>query len=128
MGAERPARAGVAQFWGEFAQGGQHKAALEHAGMGQLQLGGAQDAAAVEQQVQVQGARSPVDQALAAVGVFDAPQGLQEFLRGEGGPEGSDRIEEKGLVEVPDRGGFVDLGARPHLHSGYSGHGTHAAL
>ena len=100
---------------GDFGEGSEHEIALQHTGVRNLQVGSLDGLVGVEQDVQVDEARTLGKGFLAAHGRFDAPKRGEKFGGRKMGLGEKDGVEEPGLVEIIDRFGFVDAGNREHL-------------
>ncbi len=84
--------------------GQEYEGTLGHARVRQLKISGAQNEIAVEEQVEVEGARSLGNAvgAVAAEGAFDFEEVVEQGLRPERRFEGDGGVEESGLVGVSD--------------------------
>ncbi len=103
---------GVYEGWGDFGQRGQDEAALMEGGMGEGEVGGLEDGVGVEQEIEVEDARAlgwSVG-AVAAHGVFDREELVEEDVWGEGSFEEGGGVEETRLVEIAYRVGGVEGG------------------
>ena len=77
----------------DFTEGYQDEIAIVHLRVGKYQCIACDDAIAVEQQVEIEGARPPVDTALPQIVVFDVEHGGEKFLGREQGIYGADGVE-----------------------------------
>jgi hypothetical protein len=77
MGGEGASSEWMVEVGGDFAQRREDEAAVVHMRMRQLQIGAVDNPFAMEQQIEVEGARPPADMALAPMLVFDFVQGRQ---------------------------------------------------
>ena len=111
----------MAKARGDFAERHQHKAALVHVRMRQGQIRAFDDALAVEEQVEVEGARPPVNTALPLVVFFCGEQGGEQRLGSERGFYGKDGVEEIRLLDRSLRRGFVGMGDLRKMRTGESG-------
>jgi hypothetical protein len=100
----------MAEVRSQFGEGDEDEAALEHAGVGDLQVRLGDGFQAVEEDVQVEESRTFGDKFVAAEGSFDATEGAEESSSGESGFGVEDAIEEPGLVEEVHGLGFVESG------------------
>ena len=102
---------------GDLGEGGEDEAALVQGGVREGEVGGGEDlgdalVAGVEEEIEVDDAGTfgwGVG-AVAAHGVLDGEEGVEEVEGGEGGVEEGGGVEEAGLVEVADGVGGVEAG------------------
>ena len=103
---------------GDFGEGTEHEIALQHTGMRDLQIGSVDGLVGVEQDVQVDEARTLGKGFLAAHGRFDAPKRGEKLRGRKMGLGEKDGVEEPGLVEVLDGFGFVEARKLCDLNGG----------
>src|SRR5271157_4516629 len=100
----------MAEIGSDFSQGSKDEAAIQHAGMGDLQLGSGDGFVVVEEDVEINEARAFGEGFLAAHGGFDGVELLQEIERGQNSLRFEGGVEEPGLFEIINGLGFVDAG------------------
>ncbi len=108
------AAAGIAEIGCDFVEGDEDKGALGEARMGDFEAGFAEDEIAVEENVEIEGARAIGDAcgAVAAEFAFDEENGAKQFEWRQSGFEGDHGVEEAGLIDDADGRGGVERGAR----------------
>ena len=87
----------------QFRQGQQHEGAFAHARVGHGELGAVQPQRAIQQQVQIQRARRVAVGALAAGGLFNPLQGVQQLQGGQRGVQLGHGIEVIGPAGIDGR-------------------------
>ncbi len=97
------------QLGSYLGQGLEHEAALVHAGMGKLEGWRVEDHVAVEEHIEVEGARAVGNAvgAVAAEAVLNGQQSFEEGLGLEAGFEGDGGVEKLRLIGVADGLGGV---------------------
>ena len=99
---------GVGEVWGDFGEGDEDELAVQQAGVGDLQVGGGDGLVAIYKDIDVEEAGALGEGFRAAELVFDGAESMEERERREVGFGLKGAVEEPGLVEVVDRGGFVE--------------------
>lgn len=107
---DRPAGGGMKQVRRDGSERFQDESAIEHTGVGDGEVWLLKDGVAEQQDVEIDGARSVADGSDAAEGTFDIEQDREQGTGVERGVDGDDLVQERRLVEVADRGGFVHRG------------------
>lgn len=95
---------GGAALGGDFAEGVQHEASLVQAGMRHDELDAIDALVAVEQQVDVEGARPPVHKPRAASLRLDGLAARQKLQRAEGGVHDHNEVVKRALTVRPTDG------------------------
>ncbi len=119
------AAAGIAEIGCDFVEGDEDKGALGEARMGDFEAGFAEDEIAVEENVEIEGARAigNTGGAVAAEVAFDEENGAKQFERRQSGFESDNGVEEAGLISEADGRGGVDRGAGRDAAEGGEAHG-----
>jgi len=93
------AGAGIDDVGSDFNEGDKDESALGEAGMREFEVELREDEVAVEEEIEVEGARAVGEAggAVAAEEALDGKQGVEEDARGEIGRESNDGVEEAGL-------------------------------
>lgn len=92
--------AGNALLRRDFREGLEDEGAFAHARMGEREAGFVHGQVVVEEEVEVEGAGGVFEFAMAAVARFDVEQGMHELAWGKLSDDGSDSVDEVGLIQV----------------------------
>ena len=115
----QPPAGALDPFRRDVVQRREHERPLVHPRVRDLEVGLVDVLVAVEQDVDVQGARSPADRAHPILELLDAIADVEQLARREIGVDRDHRVEEVVLARTADRRGLVDRATprRPSIPS-----------